>query len=86
MYKLKKFLNITEPFRFETNDLRALTMIVNLILIIAIGFGSSWFGLSIAVMGLVKDVKNPHRHLNDFLMHGTSLLMNSYFLYLLYRG
>lgn len=84
--KLRKFFNIEHSYKYETNDLRALTMIVNLLLIIAFGFASSWFGFTIAVLGIVKDCKNQNRHINDFLMHGTSLLMNSYFLYLLYSG
>lgn len=83
---LRKFFNIEHGYKYETNDLRALTMIVNLLLIIAFGFASSWFGFTIAVLGIIKDCKNQNRHINDFLMHGTSLLMNSYFLFLLYRG
>ena len=86
MDRIRQFLNIEGKYRYETNDLRAITMIINLLLIITIGFGSSWFGFSLAVLGIIKDIKNPNRHLNDFLMHGASLLMNSYFLYLLYRG
>lgn len=83
---MRKFFNIEHGYKYETNDLRAVVMIVNLLLIIAFGFASSWFGFTLAVLGLIKDFKNPNRHINDFLMHFTSLLMNSYFLYLLYRG
>ena len=86
MKAIRKFLNIEQGYRYETNDLRALTMIINLLLVITIGLTSSWFGLSLAVLGIIKDIKNPHRHINDFLMHGASLLMNVYFLTLLYRG
>jgi hypothetical protein len=86
MGKIRKFLNIEHGYKYETNDLRALTMIVNLLLIITVGFASSWFGFSLAVLGLIKDCKNPNRHINDFLMHGASLIMNIYFLSLLYRG
>ena len=81
---MRKFFNIERGYKYETNDLRALTMIINLLLIIVFGFASSWFGFTLAVLGLVKDVKNHNRHVNDFLMHGTSLLMNCYFLSLLY--
>lgn len=83
---MKNFFNIQKPFKFEVNDLRALTMIINVLLVMTIGFGSAWFGLSIAVAGLVKDCQNPNRHVNDFLMHGASLILNIYFLILLYRG
>lgn len=81
---MKRFFNIEHGYKYETNDLRALTMIVNLLLIILFGFASSWFGFTIAVLGIIKDCKNQNRHINDFLMHGTSLLMNCYFLSLLY--
>ncbi len=86
MDRICKWLNIEHGYKYETNDLRALTMIVNLLLIITIGFASSWFGFALASLGIVKDCKNPNRHINDFLMHGASLIMNIYFLSLLYRG
>jgi len=86
MDQIRKFLNIEHGYKYETNDLRALTMIINLLLVITIGLTSSWFGLSLAILGIIKDIKNPNRHINDFLMHGASLLMNIYFLSLLYKG
>ena len=51
---MKEFFNLNEPFRFEVQDLRALTMIINVVLVITIGFASAWFGLSIAIFGIVK--------------------------------
>lgn len=83
---MKAFLNITDTFRFEENDLRALIQIVNVALIMCFGLSVSWFGLSIALIGLIKDYRNPNRHVNDFLMHGASLILNVYFLSLLYFG
>lgn len=83
---MRKFLNITEKFRFEENDLRALIQIVNVALIMMFGLSISWFGLSVAVIGLIKDVRNPNRHLNDFLMHGATAVLNIYFLILLYNS
>ncbi len=83
---MRKFLNITEKFRFEENDLRALIQIVNVALIMMFGLSISWFGLSVAVIGLIKDVRNPNRHLNDFLMHGATAILNIYFLILLYNS
>ena len=83
---MKNFFNIQKPFKLEVNDFRALTMIINVLLVMTIGFGSAWCGLTLAVGGLVKDVQNPNRHVNDFLMHGASLILNIYFLILLYRG
>ena len=81
---MTKFLNIEHSYKFEMNDFRALTMIVNVALVMIFGFASSWFGFTLAVAGLIKDWKNPNRHLNDFLMHGASLVLNCYFLSLLY--
>lgn len=83
---MKEFFNLNEPFRFEVQDLRALTMIINVVLVITIGFASAWFGLSIAIFGIVKDFQNPRRHVNDFLIHGASVALNLYFLSLLYLG
>lgn len=81
---MKKFLNINEKFRIEENDIRALIQIINVGLIMAFGLSVSWFGLAIAIIGLVKDCRNKNRHLNDFLMHGASAILNCYFLSLLY--
>lgn len=38
---MRKFLNITEKFRFEENDLRALIQIVNVALIMMFGLSIS---------------------------------------------
>lgn len=81
---MKNYFNITVPYRFEMNDLRALTMLINVALVMIIGFSASWFGLAIAVFGLIKDAINHDRHINDFIMHGASTLLNCYFLYLKY--
>ena len=81
---MKNFLNIEHGYKFEMNDFRALTMIINVALVMIFGFASSWFGFTLALAGLVKDFQNKNRHLNDFLMHGASLTLNCYFLSLLY--
>lgn len=83
---IKKFFNIDEKYKFEMNDLRAIIQIVNVALIMIFGLSVSWFGLSIAACGLIKDCRNHNRHVNDFLMHGASAILNIYFLLLLYRG
>ena len=77
------FLNINNNYKFEMNDLRAGIQILNVILIMMFGLSVSWFGLAIALAGLIKDFKNKNRHLNDFLMHGASAILNIYFLTLL---
>lgn len=81
---MKQFLNIAAPYRFEMNDFRAVTMIINVVLVMLFGFASAWFGFTLAIAGLIKDCKNPNRHLNDFLIHFSSLILNCYFLSLLY--
>ena len=83
---MKKFFNIAAPYQFEWNDLRALTLFLNFLLILIFGFTASWFGLAIAVFGIIKDFTNPQRHFNEVAMHCTSACMNLYFLYLLYMG
>lgn len=81
---MKKFLNIERGYKFEMNDFRAATTILNVVLVMIFGFASSWFGLTLAVAGLIKDFQNKNRHLNDFLMHGANLILSCYFLSLLY--
>ena len=82
--KMKTFFNITESYRFEWNDLRASIQILNVILIMIYGLSISWFGLAIALFGVVKDLTN-RRHINDLLMHMSSVVLNVYFLTLLYK-
>lgn len=83
---MKNFFNIEHGYKFEMNDLRALTMIINVALVMLVGFSASWFGLAIAVFGIIKDVMNKERHINDMAMHGASALLNCYFLHLMYSA
>lgn len=85
MEKVRKFFSIETPYRFEWNDIRAGMTILNVILIILFGLQVSWFGLAIAFFGLCKDF-SQHRHINDVLMHLSSVVLNIYFLMLLYGG
>ena len=82
---MKKFFNIEEPYQFEMNDLRALIQIINVILIMMFGLSISWFGLFLAVCGLIKDFTTD-RHINSILMHTAGMVLNFYFLHLLYFG
>lgn len=82
---MKEFFGITEPFRFEWNDLRAFIQVLNVILIMIFGLQVSWFGLALAVFGVCKDM-SQHRHINDIVMHLSGVALNIYFLILLYRG
>ena len=81
---MKEFFGIEEPYKFEWNDLRAGIQIINVVLIMIYGLSVSWFGLAIALFGIVKDLTN-HRHVNDLLMHVSTAVLNIYFLTLLYK-
>lgn len=81
---MRDFFSITEPFRFEWNDLRAFIQLLNVILIMIFGLSVSWFGLAIAIFGVIKDM-SQHRHINDIIMHMSGVVLNVYFLTLLYK-
>ena len=80
---MRKFFSITEPFRFEWNDLWAFIQVLNVALIMIFGLQVSWFGLAIAIFGICKDM-SQHRHINDVIMHLSGVVLNLYFLSLLY--
>lgn len=81
---MRDFFSITEPFRFEWNDLRAFIQLLNVVLIMIFGLSVSWFGLAIALFGVCKDM-SQHRHINDIIMHMSGVVLNVYFLTLLYK-
>lgn len=80
---MREFFNIDGNYRFEWQDLRAAATILNVALIMIFGLEVAWFGLMIAVVGIIKDCTNKHRHVNDFLLHGATAVLNIYFLTLL---
>ena len=82
---MKKFFKIEEPYRFEMNDLRACIQVLNVVLIMIFGLSVSWFGLALAVFGLIKDFTTD-RHINGIIMHLSGAVLNIYFLTLLYGG
>lgn len=85
MTKIKKFFNITETYKFEWNDLRAGITILNVVLVMIFGLTISWFGLAVAVFGLIKDFTSDRR-ISGILMHLSSVALNVYFLTLLYTA
>lgn len=85
MTKIKNFFNIETPYKFEYNDLRCIITILNVGLIMAYGLSISWFGLAVALIGLIKDFATD-RHINGIMMHFASVALNIYFLTLLYAG
>ena len=85
MNKIKKFFKIEEKYRFEWNDLRCGITLLNIALIMIFGLKISWFGLVVALIGLIKDFTTD-RHINGILMHLGNAVLNAYFLYLYYMG
>lgn len=83
MEKVKQFFGINSAYKFEWNDLRAIITIINVVLIMIFGLSIAWFGLAVAVVGLVRDFTSD-RHLNGILMHLASVVLNLYFISLLY--
>lgn len=81
---VKTFFNIETDYAFEMNDLRAVIQVVNVVLIMIFGLSVSWFGLALAVFGLIKDFTTD-RHINSITMHTASAVLNIYFLTLLYK-
>ena len=82
---MKEFFKIERPYEFEMNDLRAGIQILNVALIMLFGLSVSWFGLTVAVCGIVKDLTKD-RHINGLLMHTATAILNIYFLKILYFG
>jgi hypothetical protein len=85
MEKIKKFFNIETAYKFEMNDLRAVIQVINVALIIAYGLSVAWFGLALAVFGLIKDFTTD-RHINSIVMHLAGAVLNINFLIMLYGG
>lgn len=83
MEKVKRFFGINSAYKFEWNDLRAIITIINVVLIMIFGLSIAWFGLVVAVVGLVRDFTSD-KHLNGILMHLASVVLNLYFISLLY--
>ena len=54
--KIKNFFRIERAYRFEWNDLRAVLSLINFVLLLFSFPVGAAFGLSIAILGLVKDL------------------------------
>ena len=81
---MKKFFRIEEGYKFEWNDLRCFVTVINVILIMIYGLSIAWFGLFLALFGIVRDLTTD-RHINGLIMHLANVVLNSYFL-LIYYG
>ena len=82
---MKKFFRIETTYTFEMNDIRAIIQVINVTLIMIFGLSVSWFGLALAIFGLIKDFTTD-RHINSIVMHLAGCTLNIYFLTLLYFG
>lgn len=82
---MKKFFNIDGKYKFEWNDLRCFGSVINVMLIMVYGLSIAWFGLAIAVIGIIKDLTTDRR-LNGLIMHLSGVILNIYFLFLFYTG
>ena len=80
---IRRFFRIETNYKFEMNDLRAVIQIINVVLIMIYGLSIAWFGLAVAVAGLIKDFTTD-RHINGIAMHSANIVLNLYFLNLLY--
>lgn len=67
-------------YNFEWNDLRAVTTLVNVVLIMIYGLSISWFGLALAILGIIKDVTDKEFRWNSFVMHLSNAILNVFFL------
>ena len=76
---MKKFFNIEGGYKFEWNDLRCFITVINVILVMIYGLSISWFGLAVAVVGIIKDLTTDRR-INGLLMHVANMSLNIYFL------
>ena len=81
---MRKFFRIEKNYKFEWNDLRCFVTLVNVILIMIYGLSILWFGLAVAVLGIVKDLTTD-RKINGLLMHCSNAILNIYFLLMFYN-
>ena len=79
MEKIKKFFGIEDVYKFEWNDLRAFVTVLNVVLIMIYGLSIAWFGLAVAIVGIVKDLTSDHR-INGLIMHLANVALNIFFL------
>lgn len=79
---MRKFFGIDGVYKFEWNDLRCFVTVINVILIMVYGLSIAWFGLAVAVIGVIKDLAVDHR-INGLIMHLANVALNIYFILLI---
>ena len=70
-------------FHLELNDIRCSFTIINTTLILLFGISIAWFGLIIAIVGIIKDI-TVDKKVNGLIMHSANAVLNIYFLTLLF--
>jgi hypothetical protein len=71
-------------YKFEWADIRALTTVANVVGVLTVGLIASWIGLVVAVYDLIQDLRHKN-HINVFVIHSALLVLNGYFLLMLYN-
>lgn len=80
---MKKLFELNTPYQFDINDIWCVLTMVQVILIIKCGLMISWFGLGLAVAGIVQDFLKTHR-INGVFTHLAMVALNTYFLLIYY--
>lgn len=81
MEYIKRFFKIEHKYKFEMNDLRCILQLINVALIVFVGFNvGATFGLIIAICGIIKDFMTD-RHINGIVMHLASIILNVFILW-----
>ena len=81
---MKKYFELTTPYRFEWNDWVGPANILNLFLVIKFGLVASWFGLIVNLACVVYDIIIVRR-INLTVLHLSIVLLNAYFLGMFYH-
>ena len=81
---MKKFFNIQNVYKFEWNDLRAFITVINVTLVIMFGLSVAWFGLAVAIIGIIKESFGA-RHINCYISYIATVALNINFLILFYK-
>jgi len=71
---------MNKKYTFEWNDIRCVSTVINVILIMIYGLSISWFGLALAGLGIIKDVTDKDFKWNSFIMHFANAVLNIFFL------
>lgn len=82
MTAIKKFFKIETAYQFEWNDLRTAITVLNVILIMKFGLTVAWFGLAVALLGIIKEMTG-NRHINCLVSYIATIALNLYFITLL---